>query len=167
MIPGHDHDALPEEAPKTGMPTGHDDLNLRSAYLHVIADAFTSVLAIVALSCGAIFGWSRLDPLCGIVGSLVIAQWAWSLIMRTRMILLDYEPETCDLRFEIQKAMESCPDTRICDLHIWQVGVNRYSAIISIVTGHPETPQYYKQLLSEHSELQHVTVEINAVSTGE
>jgi cation diffusion facilitator family transporter len=140
----------------------HDDLNLRSAYVHVIADAATSVLAIAALSCGRIFGWMWLDPACGIVGSIVIGQWAWSLIASTQRILLDYEPETCDLRAEIRKAFDRFTDTRICDLHIWQVGVNRFAAIISIVTGQPEPPEVYKQLLAEHEELRHVTIEVNA-----
>jgi cation diffusion facilitator family transporter len=139
----------------------NDDLNLRSAYLHVIADAFTSVLAIVALSCGKFFGWTWLDPVCGIIGSMVIAQWSWSLIGSTRTILLDCEPESSDLRVEIRKAFDNCNDTRICDLHIWQVGVNRFSAIISIVTGQPQSPQVYKQLLAQHEELQHVTIEVN------
>jgi cation diffusion facilitator family transporter len=145
---------------------GHDDLNLRSAYLHVIADAVTSVLAMIALSCGRVFGWTWLDPVCGIAGSIVIGQWSWSLIANTRMILLDYEPLTCDLREEIRKAFASCPDTEICDLHIWQVGVNRFSAIISIVTAHPEEPDVYKRLLAGHEELQHLTIEVNSTATG-
>jgi len=143
---------------------GHDDLNLRSAYLHVIADAFTSVLAIVALSCGKLLGWTWLDPVCGIAGSMVIAQWSLSLIASTRTILLDCEPESCDLRAEIRKAFDNYKDTRICDLHIWQVGVNRFSAIISIVTGQPEPPEVYKQLLAKHEELQHVTIEVNSTT---
>ena len=141
---------------------GHEDLNLRAAYIHVIADAVTSVLAIGALTCGKFLGWAWLDPACGIIGSAVIAQWAWSLISSTQKILLDFEPENCDLREEIRKALEGCKDTRICDLHIWQLSVNQYSAIISIVTTHPEPPHFYKQLLAEHEELRHVTVEVNA-----
>ena len=141
---------------------GSDDLNLRSAYVHVIADAATSVLAIAALSCGKLFGWSWLDPVCGLVGGMVIAQWAWSLIASTQTILLDCEPETCDLRAEIRKAFDGCNETRICDLHIWQVGVNRFSAIISIVTAQPEPPEFYKRLLAVHEELQHVTIEVNS-----
>jgi len=143
---------------------GHDDLNLRSAYVHVIADSVTSVLAIVALSCGKAFGWAWLDPVCGIAGSMVIGQWAWSLIASTRTILLDREPDSCDLRAEIRKAFGNCEDVRICDLHIWQVGVNRYAAIISIVTGHPQPPHVYKQMLAEHEELQHVTIEVNSTT---
>jgi cation diffusion facilitator family transporter len=143
---------------------GHDDLNLRSAYVHVIADAVTSVLAIGALTCGKLFGLSWLDPVCGFVGGLVITQWAWSLIASTQTILLDCEPETCDLRAEIRKAFDGCKETRICDLHIWQVGVNRFSAIISIVTTQPEAPEYYKRLLAIHEELQHVTIEVNSTA---
>ena len=135
---------------------------MRSAYVHVIADAVTSVLAIFALSCGKLFGWMWLDPVCGIVGGMVIAQWAWSLIASTQTILLDCEPKTCDLRAGIRKALEGCNETRICDLHIWQVGVNRFSAIISIVTSCPEPPEYYKRLLAVHEELQHVTIEVNS-----
>jgi cation diffusion facilitator family transporter len=147
---GHDH--------------GHDhhhDLNLRSAYIHVIADAFTSVLAIGALTCGKLFGWGWLDPVCGILGGCVIGQWAFSLIRSTQVILLDYEPATCDLRDEIRKTFAAYRDTHICDLHIWQVGVNQFSAIISIVTSCPEAPEVYKKLLAEHEELLHVTVEVN------
>ena len=142
----------------------HDDLNLRAAYIHVSADAVTSVLAIIALSCGKVFGWSWLDPICGIIGSAVIAQWAWSLIASTQVILVDCEPESCDLRAEIRKAFDGCKEARICDLHIWQVAVNRYSAIISIVTPHPEPPNVYKRLLAEHEELQHVTIEVNSTA---
>lgn len=143
----------------------HDDLNLRSAYLHVIADAFTSVMALIALSFGRLFGWTWLDPVCGIVGSVVIGQWSWSLVASTQLILLDCEPESCDLRTEIGKAFANYPDTHICDLHIWQVGVNRYSAIISIATSQPEPPRVYKQLLAVHEELRHVTIEVNPTAT--
>jgi len=141
---------------------GGEDLNLRAAYVHVIADAVTSILAIVALSCGKAFGWTWLDPACGIAGSMVIGQWSLSLIASTQTILLDCEPRTSDLSSEIRKTLGNYKDTRICDLHIWQVGVNRFSAIISIVTGHPEAPEVYKQMLAEHEELEHVTVEVNS-----
>lgn len=140
---------------------GHQDLNLRAAYIHVIADAFTSVLAIAALACGRYFGLTWLDPVCGLVGSVVIAQWSWSLIRSTQSILLDFEPPTCDLREEIQKAFDQFGECRICDLHIWQVGVNRFAAIISIVTEKPQAPEVYKQSLAMHEELQHVTIEVN------
>jgi cation diffusion facilitator family transporter len=151
---GHEHDHGYDSS-------ANDDLNLRAAYIHVIADAVTSVLAIVALTCGKFFGLGWLDPVCGVIGSAVIGQWAWSLIMSTQTILLDCEPEACDLRAEIRNAIE-LGETRICDLHIWQVGVNRYSAIVSIVTADPQPPEHYRGLLAVHEELQHVTIEVNA-----
>jgi cation diffusion facilitator family transporter len=157
----HHHHHGHEHAEDHHHDHGNEDLNLRSAYMHVIADAFTSVLAITALSCGRFFGIGWLDPVCGIIGSAVIAQWAWSLIGSTQAILLDFEPPTSDLRVEIKKAFEQFSDTRICDLHIWQVGVNRFAAIISIVTASPRPPEVYKQSLAMHEELQHVTIEVN------
>jgi cation diffusion facilitator family transporter len=161
---GHDHHHGHSHDHDHAHGHGHEpeDLNLRAAYVHVIADAVTSLLAITALSLGKLFGWTWLDPVCGIAGSIVIAQWSWSLIASTQIILLDYEPETSDLREEIRKAFGNCKDTRICDLHIWQMGPQCYSAIISIVTAHPEPPGFYKQMLAEHDELRHVTIEVNA-----
>lgn len=159
--PGHHHHAH-----------GHDhhghhaDLNLRAAYLHVLADAATSVLAIGALTCGKIYGWNWLDPACGVAGSLVIGQWACSLIASTQAILVDCEPATSDLREEIRKALGGLEETQIADLHIWQLGVNRFAAIISIVTRRPLRPEVYKELLKEHEELEHVTIEVNGVPGG-
>jgi cation diffusion facilitator family transporter len=139
----------------------HHDLNLRSAYLHVIADAFTSLLAIAALVSGKLFGWYWMDAIMGLVGSAVIGQWAYSLTRQTTVILLDKEPDESDLNFEIRKAIENDPDTVIADLHIWQVGMNKYAAIISLVDHEPKSPEFYKNLLRQHEELAHVTVEIN------
>jgi len=139
----------------------HHDLNLRSAYLHVIADAFTSVLAIAALVSGKFFGWYWMDAIMGLVGSAVIGQWAYSLVRQTTIILLDKEPEASDLNYEIRKAIESDSDTVIADLHIWQVGMNKFAAIISLVAHEPKSPEFYKNLLLQHEELIHVTVEVN------
>lgn len=138
----------------------HHDLNLKSAYVHVIADAVTSVLAIVALTGGKFFGWTWLDPVMGIVGSCVIAQWAYSLVQDTKIILLDKEPEDSDLNREIHKAIESDGDSAIADLHIWQIGVKKFAAIISVVAHEPKSPSAYKERLKEHEELVHVTVEV-------
>lgn len=143
---GHDH---------------HHDLNFKAAYIHVLADAVTSLLAIAALVGGKVFHWFWLDPVMGLVGSAVIAQWAWGLIGDTHGILLDKEPETSDLNAEIHKALEADTDTRIADLHIWQVAANKFAAIISVVAHQPKTPQDYKALLLQHEELVHVTVEVN------
>jgi cation diffusion facilitator family transporter len=139
----------------------HHDINLRSAYLHVIADALTSVLAIVALISGKFLGWYWMDSIMGLVGSAVIGQWAYSLVRQTTVILLDKEPEESDLNHEIRKAIENDSDTVIADLHIWQVGVNKFSAVISLVAHWPKPPEFYKRLLQEHEELIHITVEVN------
>src|SRR5665213_750635 len=139
----------------------HHDLNLRSAYLHVIADAFTSVLANMALVSGKFFGWYWMDAIVGLVGSAVIGQWAYWLMRQTTVILLDKEPEESDLNYEIRKAIENDSDTVIADLHIWQVGVNKFAAVISLVAHWPKSPEFDKQLLRQHEELIHVTVEVN------
>ncbi|MGP8201392.1 MAG: CDF family Co(II)/Ni(II) efflux transporter DmeF [Limisphaerales bacterium] len=137
------------------------DINLKAAYIHVLADAATSVLAIIALTGGKLWGAAWLDPVMGIVGGGVIAQWAYSLIRQTQIILLDKEPEDSDLSREIRKSIESDGDSVITDLHIWQVGSNKFAAIISLVAHHPKSPEDYKAPLKEHGELVHVTVEIH------
>src|SRR5438309_1495471 len=108
----------------------HRDLNLRAAYLHVLADAFTSVLAIVALTSGKFFGWTWLDPVVGIVGSAVVFSWAYSLLRDTSGILLDRTPASSDLPDEIRKAIETDGDSVVTDLHVWQVGAGKFAAIV-------------------------------------
>jgi cation diffusion facilitator family transporter len=137
-----------------------DDLNLKAAYVHVIADAITSVFAISALLAGRFLGWVWLDPVMGIVGSAIVAQWAWGLLRDTGAILLDRTPPT-DLTVEIRKAVEADEGARVADLHVWQVGVGKFSAIVSIVAKEPRTPEHYRNILSEHEELRHVTIEIH------
>ena len=109
------------------------DLNLRAAYLHVLADAFTSLTAITALVAGKFFAWTWLDPAVGILGSGVVMSWAYSLIRDTSGILLDRTPAHSDLPDEIRKAVESDGDSMVTDLHVWQVGVGKFAAIVSIV----------------------------------
>ena len=146
---------------------GHHDLNLKAAYLHVLADAVTSLLAIAALTGGKFLGWDWLDPVMGIVGSGVIGQWAYALVRDTNAILLDKEPETSDLNLEIRKAIEADGDARITDLHIWQVGVNKFAAIISVVAHAPKPPAAYKEPLAVHEELVHLTVEVQTCEATE
>ncbi|MGO4439048.1 CDF family Co(II)/Ni(II) efflux transporter DmeF [Rhizobium sp. RAF56] len=138
---------------------GGKDNNLRSAYVHVIADAFTSVLAIAALLAGSRFGWVWLDPLMGIVGGLVIAQWAFGLAKASGSVLLDALPQGEDLPAEIRAAIETGAD-RITDLHVWQVGPGHHAAIVSVVTPQRQEPSFYKKKLSGIHELSHVTVEV-------
>jgi cation diffusion facilitator family transporter len=137
----------------------HHDLNLRAAYLHVMADAFTTLLAIIGLSCGKFFGWSWLDPVVGIVGSGVVFSWAYSLLRDTSGILLDRTPAWSDLPQEIRRAVESDGDSVVTDLHVWQIGTGKFAAIVSVVAHQPKSGEAYRELLREHEELVHVTIE--------
>jgi cation diffusion facilitator family transporter len=143
---------------------GHEDrhrhgLNLRAAYLHVLADAFTSVLAILALSGGKFLGWAWLDPVVGLVGSGVVFSWAYTLLRDTSGILLDCTPASSDLPRQIQRSIERDRDSVVTDLHVWQIGVGKFAAIVSVVAHEPKSPQIYRDLLREHEELVHVNVE--------
>src|SRR5436853_415586 len=135
------------------------DLNLRAAYVHVLADAFTSVLAIIALTGGKFAGWSWLDPIIGIVGSGVVFSWAYALMRDTSGILLDRTPPSSHLPEEIRRAVESDGDSLITDLHVWQVGIGKYAAMVSIVAHEPKSCESYRALLRGHDELAHVTIE--------
>lgn len=143
--------------------TGHDhhhDHNLRAAYLHVLADALTSVLAIVALTTGKAFGWIWMDPVMGIVGALIISRWSYGLLVDSSKVLLDRDVNKEAVE-EIQKIVESDSDNRVTDLHVWRVGSHHLSAIISIVTHYPKPPEHYKKLLADYHEMTHLTVEVN------
>ena len=137
----------------------HHDLNLRAAYLHVLADAFTSLLAILALTGGKLFGWSWLDPVVGLVGSGVVFSWAYNLLRDTSGILLDRMPASSDLPDEIRRTMESDGDSIVSDLHVWQIGTGKFAAVVSIVAHEPKTSEDYRDLLREHDELVHLTIE--------
>lgn len=149
---GHDHDH--------NHAHHHHDLNLRAAYIHVLADALTSVTAIAALTAGKFLGWSWLDPVMGIVGSAVVSLWAYGLVRDTSGILLDHTPVSSDLPDEIRRAVESDGDSLVTDLHVWQVGAGKFAAIVSIVAHDPKPVETYRELFREHEELVHVTVEI-------
>jgi len=138
----------------------HQDHNLRAAYLHVLADALTSMLAIMALLTGKIFGWIWMDSIMGIVGALVITKWSHGLLVDTGKILLDRDvnQEAVD---EIRTKIETDSDTRVTDIHVWRVGSHHLAAIISLVTHYPKSPDYYKKLLLEFDEIVHVTIEVN------
>ena len=158
---GHDHHHGHGDGPAHGH---HHDLNLRSAYLHVIADATTSVLAIVALVGGWIYGWSWLDPVMGIIGAILVAVWAKGLIADTSKVLLDREMDH-PVVDEIREAVEAGPngsDTRITDLHVWRVGKNVYSCALTVVTHDPDlTPEVVRSRLSVHEEIVHSTIEVH------
>ena len=154
---GHDHDHDHDHDHGHGE---HGDLNLRSAYVHVLADALTSVTAIIALVAGKFFGWSWLDAAMGLVGSIVVSVWAYGLVRDTSGILLDRTPESSDLPDEIRKAVESDGDSMVSDLHVWQVAAGKFAAIVAIVAHHPKPSETYRQLFREHEELVHVTIEV-------
>lgn len=154
----HDHGAHAHHGEPAAK--GGRDNNLRAAYLHVLADALTSVLAIAALLLGKWNGWSFLDPAMGIVGGLVIARWSWGLIRSTATTLVDAIPQAEDLPQEIRESVETDED-RITDLHVWQVGPGHHAAIVAIHSQAPKAPAFYKQKLAAIHELSHVTVEVS------
>lgn len=139
----------------------HHDHNLRGAYLHVLADTLTSVLAIAALVAGKALGWTWTDPVTGLVGSLVIARWSLGLLRDTSRVLVDAEVSGARRR-DILCALESDADNRVADLHVWRVGPQHLAAIVSVVTHEPRDPAHYKRLLAGERDLVHVTVEIQA-----
>ena len=137
----------------------HNDHNLKAAYLHVIADALTSVFALIALFAGKIWGFVWMDPLMGILGAIMVSRWAWGLLKETSRILLDRQaPEK--VQAIIRNTYQKNGD-RISDLHIWMIGDGLYAVNVSIVTKSPQEPAYYKNLLSNHIEFAHITVEVN------
>jgi cation diffusion facilitator family transporter len=147
-----------------------DDLNLKSAYLHVIADAATSVLAIAALAGGWLYGWSWLDPVMGIVGAVLVAIWAKGLLIETSKVLLDREMDH-PLVAEIREVVESGPaagDTRIADLHVWRVGKGNFACALTVVTHDRQlTPAHVRNQLAEHEEIVHATIEIHCCPDDE
>lgn len=138
----------------------HHDHNLRAAYMHVLADALTSVLAIVALLAGKYFSWYWLDPVMGIVGAVIITRWSIGLLRETGPILLDASiaPSYADA---IREAIESADDNRVVDFHVWKVGASHYAAIIAVVTCTPRPAEHYKSLLQGFHQLAHITIEVN------
>jgi cation diffusion facilitator family transporter len=139
----------------------HHDLNLRSAYLHVVADAATSVLAIVALLGGKLWGAAWLDPVMGIVGAAFVAVWAYGILRDTGSVLVDAEMNA-PVVDEIREVLRDAPvATEICDLHVWKVGKGKYACLLGLATAHELSADMVRQWLSVHEELVHVSVEIN------
>ncbi|PPT29003.1 CDF family Co(II)/Ni(II) efflux transporter DmeF [Xanthomonas arboricola] len=144
---GHHHD-------------GHADLNLRAAYLHVVADAATSVLAIVALLAGMYWGVTWLDPIMGIVGAVLVTVWAWGLLRSTGRVLLDAEMDAPVVE-EVRQVIAELPHAiDIGDLHVWRVGSDRYACVVSLVTAADIDADLVRAALQIHEELVHITVEL-------
>ena len=168
---GHDHghDHAHDHGHHDDDHHQHQDLNLKSAYIHVIADAATSVLAIAALFGGWMLGWSWLDPAMGAVGAVLVAVWAKGLVADTGKILLDREmdhPVVDEIR-EVVETGADAGDTRIADLHVWRVGKQVYAYAMTVVT-HDDalTPDAVRKRLSVHEEIVHSTIEIHHCRAG-
>ena len=162
FILGHRHDHA--DADNSHEHHGHEhhhhhDHNLRAAYLHVLADALTSLLAIVALLMAKYIGLIWMDPLMGIVGAILVSRWSLGLLRTTSTVLLDNQgPE--HLRSKITQCIED-DDNRVTDLHLWSIGPNIYSVIISVVARTPQPPEYYKELIPSSLGLVHLTIEVH------
>ncbi len=165
----HDHDHHDHHGHAHGHHHDHHhDINLRSAYLHVLADAATSVLAIVALAGGWWLGWSWLDPVMGLVGAALVGRWALGLLRQSGTVLLDREmdhpvvDEVREVLAEFEHAGNDRDATRLTDIHVWRVGKQLFACIVCVVTHDTTlTPQRVREALSVHEELVHVTVEIS------
>jgi cation diffusion facilitator family transporter len=149
---GHDHAHL-------HVTEAHADHNLRSAYLHVMADALTSLFAIGALLGGKLLQWMWLDALVGLVGALVILRWSITLMRDTGAVLLDAAGDP-RLATRIRAALEE-HDERVTDLHVWRLGPGHFAAIVALVAEEPQPPEHYKQRLAGIEGLAHVTIEVN------
>jgi cation diffusion facilitator family transporter len=151
----HAHDHHEEAGPASAALR---DNSIRSAYVHVIADAVVSILAITGLVLARTFGWLWMDPLAGIVGALVIANWSYGLLCDTGGTLLDMSPDPA-LAKKLRKTVESDGD-RLIDLHLWRLGPGHLGAVLSVVTGKPRDAAFYRATLSRFKSLSHVTVEV-------
>jgi cation diffusion facilitator family transporter len=153
---GHEHDVGEQDHDRHHH---HHDHNLRAAYLHVLADALTSVLAILALAAGKWLGWVWMDPTVAIAASVLIGWWAWGLLKGTGQVLLDAADDG-SLKSEIVKRIESDADNRVADLRLWRIGGEQRALILSVATHHPRSAEHYKQLLTGMPGLDHVTIEV-------
>ena len=152
---GHDHNH-----PHEHEHDGHSDHNLLSAYLHVLADALTSILAIAALVSGKYFGMPWMDPVIGVAGAVLVARWSVELGRLSSRVLLDFEAPL-SVRHAVRKALEKGANDRVCDLHIWSIGPGMFAAEISVVTTRPREPEHYARLLPEHTGIVHSTFQVH------
>lgn len=156
----HDHDHGHDHGHDHQLAHAHADHNLRAAYLHVLADALTSLLAIFALLAGKFLGLNWMDPLMGIVGATLVARWSLGLIRDTSGILLDHQAPGAMLE-KTRAAIEDIDNNRITDLHVWSIGPGIYSATITVVSDTPRPPDHYKQLIPKELGIVHTIVEVH------
>jgi len=152
---GHDHD----DHHHTQVGTG-DDHNLKAAYLHVLTDAMTSVLAIIALLAAKFFDLVWMDPAMGIVGAIMVIRWSIGLLQGTTKVLLDHQ-SPIEVRKRVTGLLEGYKDTKVSDLHIWCIGPGIYSSEVSVVTKYPDSPNHYKTLIPQDTGVVHTTVEVH------
>lgn len=153
----HDHDHGRDHGHRPA-PSLHRDNNIRSAYIHVIADAAVSVLAILGLAAARSFGWVWMDPLAGMIGAAVILSWSYRLIRDTGGILLDMNPDRA-MTAKLREAIERDGD-RLADLHLWRLGPGHLGAVVSVVTVEGRDPFFYRTLLQGFKSVSHLTVEV-------
>ena len=162
----HDHDDEHEHEHEHDHHDGHDhghhghDTNLRAAYVHVLADALTSVLAILGLLAGKYLGWVFMDAVIGIVGALVIAQWSLSLILHAGRSLLDAHDDS-PREQQVREKLLLNADEQIVDLHLWRLGPGHHGLMVTLVTDNPAPPSHYRARLVGLQGLSHVTIEVN------
>lgn len=156
---GHSHDHQQGDDAHSRPPgVYHRDHNLRAAFVHVMADAAVSVLVIIGLVAGRQFGWIWMDPVMGLIATIVIMSWSWSLVRAAGAVLIDVSSDPA-LSAKIVARLEQCGD-RISDLHLWRVGPGHMAAIVSVVSDHPETSSAYKKRISDLPGLSHLTIEV-------
>jgi cation diffusion facilitator family transporter len=161
----HDHDHHhPEHAGHSHEHEGHDH-NLRAAYLHVVADALTSVLAIAALLAGRYLSWSWLDPMVAIIASMVILKWGYGLLRDCASQLIDISP-SLELSGKVRSALEALGDTRVEDLHLWRVSPTQLACVVTVSAGHPNSLEAYKAAVRAAAPIDHLTVEVSARPTS-
>ena len=155
-----DHEHHHEEGNDHEHARHHADHNLRSAYLHVLADALTSLLAIFALLAAKYLHMAWMDPLMGIVGAILVARWSLGLLRLTSAVLLDRQAPAHILQ-AVKDSIERHDDNRVADLHLWSVGPGIYAAILSVISAAPQAPEWYKTLIPGKVGVVHVTVEVH------
>ncbi len=161
--PEHDHgqvDRSDAAHPTPAGPAAHRDHNFRAAYVHVLADAFTSLLAIAALAGGLLWGWRWLDPAVALVGAVVIGQWSWGLLRSSSLALVDATADA-PLRQAVRAAIEADGDAKLADLHVWQIGPLAHSVVVSVVADRPLPAADYRARLLPLRSVRHVTVEVH------
>ncbi|WP_418316872.1 CDF family Co(II)/Ni(II) efflux transporter DmeF [Piscinibacter sakaiensis] len=164
---GHGHHHGHDHGHPLGGAHGHGarDVNLQAAYVHVLTDALTSVLAIIALGAALWLGWWWLDPLVGLLGAVVIAVWAIGLMRESSVILLDREMDL-PLTQQVRRTLESDGDAKVADLHVWRVGREKFAAIAVLVADRPLAPSVYRERLRIYPQLVHLSLEVNRCPTA-